>query len=119
MLMLMADVCGRYLGLYKEEVEAAIAYDREAVKCQGILAVTNFDLAEYVDLLGMPPSLLLVPFWRCVCQVVVVCLFAHQTHQTATPKSPQHGCYPASQTRAQIVGKGQIVIIYVVYYNVP
>ena len=47
--MLCAD---RYLGLFKEEIEAATAYDREAVKRRGIHAITNFDLAEYVDLLG-------------------------------------------------------------------
>ncbi|DBA95939.1 hypothetical protein WJX77_004025 [Trebouxia sp. C0004] len=41
----------KYLGLYKEEIEAATAYDREAVKRRGIHAVTNFDLAEYMDLL--------------------------------------------------------------------
>lgn len=42
----------RYLGLYKEEVEAAIAYDKEAVRRRGIHAITNFDLSEYIDLLG-------------------------------------------------------------------
>lgn len=42
----------RYLGLYKEEVEAAIAYDKEAVRRRGIHAITNFDLCEYIDLLG-------------------------------------------------------------------
>ncbi|KAL0023708.1 hypothetical protein WJX79_005686 [Trebouxia sp. C0005] len=41
----------KYLGLYKEEIEAATAYDREAVRRRGIHAVTNFDLAEYIDLL--------------------------------------------------------------------
>ena len=40
------------MGLYKEEVEAAIAYDKEAVRRRGIHAITNFDLAEYIDLLG-------------------------------------------------------------------
>lgn len=45
--------CRRYLGLYKDEVEAAKAYDREAVMRRGIHAVTNFDLSEYMDLLGM------------------------------------------------------------------
>lgn len=44
----------RYLGLYKDEIEAAIAYDKEAVRRRGIHAVTNFDLAEYIDLLGTP-----------------------------------------------------------------
>ncbi len=33
-------------------MEAATAYDREAVRRRGIHAVTNFDLAEYIDLLG-------------------------------------------------------------------
>lgn len=46
------QIC-RYLGLYKDEIEAAIAYDKEAVRGRGIYAVTNFDLAEYIDLLGM------------------------------------------------------------------
>ncbi|KAL3140248.1 hypothetical protein ABBQ38_004520 [Trebouxia sp. C0009 RCD-2024] len=41
----------KYLGLYKEEVEAAIAYDKEAVRRRGIHAITNFDLSEYIDLL--------------------------------------------------------------------
>lgn len=48
------DFC-RYLGLYKDEIQAAIAYDKEAVKRRGIHAVTNFDLSEYIDLLGMFP----------------------------------------------------------------
>lgn len=50
----------RYLGLYKEEIDAATAYDREAVRRRGIHAVTNFDLSEYIDLLG-EPSLSLLP----------------------------------------------------------
>ena len=50
----------RYLGLYKDEVEAAKAYDREAVLRRGIHAVTNFDLSEYMELLGMPRTLLLL-----------------------------------------------------------
>lgn len=33
-------------------MEAAKAYDREAVLRRGIHAVTNFDLAEYMELLG-------------------------------------------------------------------
>ena len=47
--------CCRYLGCFEEEIEAARAYDMGAVKLQGLHAVTNFDLAEYKDLLGMPP----------------------------------------------------------------
>lgn len=39
-------------GLFNTEVEAAIAYDREAVKQRGIRALTNFDLMEYADLLS-------------------------------------------------------------------
>lgn len=66
--MANADLaCGvlfcRYLGLYKDEIEAAIAYDKEAVRGRGIYAVTNFDLAEYIDLLGMLPKSTL----RCCC----------------------------------------------------
>lgn len=51
--VVILHVC-RYLGLYKDEVEAAKAYDREAVLRRGIHAVTNFDLSEYMDLLGTP-----------------------------------------------------------------
>lgn len=45
--------CCRYLGLYKDEIGAAIACDKEAVRCRGIDAVTHFDLADYKELLGM------------------------------------------------------------------
>ncbi|KAK9810015.1 hypothetical protein WJX72_003347 [[Myrmecia] bisecta] len=41
----------KYLGLFHTEVEAARAYDRESVLRKGINAITNFDLAEYLDLL--------------------------------------------------------------------
>ena len=43
----------RYLGLYEEEVDAAKAYDVEAIKRRGVGAVTNFDLSSYLDILGM------------------------------------------------------------------
>ena len=44
----------RYLGLYVTEIEAAIAYDTEAIAQKGILAVTNFALSGYQHLMSAP-----------------------------------------------------------------
>jgi hypothetical protein len=45
-----------YLGLYDSEIEAAMAYDRAAVRLKGLAAITNFDLSSYLEELnpGMP-----------------------------------------------------------------
>eukprot|EP01026_Neomeris_dumetosa_P076706 TRINITY_DN8254_c0_g1_i3.p2 TRINITY_DN8254_c0_g1~~TRINITY_DN8254_c0_g1_i3.p2 ORF type:complete len:254 (-),score=33.58 TRINITY_DN8254_c0_g1_i3:4-765(-) len=42
----------KYIGLFKTEVEAAIAYDREAIQTRGLEAQTNFDISNYLDLLS-------------------------------------------------------------------
>ncbi|KAK9825586.1 hypothetical protein WJX74_007950 [Apatococcus lobatus] len=47
----MLDKKYKYLGLYEEEVDAAKAYDVEAIKRRGVGAVTNFDLSSYIDIL--------------------------------------------------------------------
>lgn len=42
----------RYLGLFTQEVDAALAYDRESVKRKGLKATTNFGICRYLDLLS-------------------------------------------------------------------
>ncbi|CAL0303616.1 unnamed protein product [Lupinus luteus] len=45
-------VCGNkylYLGTYKTQEEAAIAYDMAAIEHRGVNAVTNFDISNYIN----------------------------------------------------------------------
>ncbi|OIW08148.1 hypothetical protein TanjilG_06691 [Lupinus angustifolius] len=45
-------VCGNkylYLGTYKTQEEAAIAYDMAAIEHRGLNAVTNFDISNYIN----------------------------------------------------------------------
>lgn len=49
-------VCGNkylYLGTYKTQEEAAVAYDMAAIEHRGLNAVTNFDISNYIDKIKM------------------------------------------------------------------
>jgi hypothetical protein len=54
-----------YLGLFDQEVDAAMAYDREAVKSKGLAAITNFDLSLYLDLLSPGGCVVPLPQTQC------------------------------------------------------
>ena len=59
----------RYLGLYVTEIEAAIAYDTEAVAQKGILAVTNFALSGYQHLMSASRGRHCVPLHHNIAPV--------------------------------------------------
>ena len=57
----------RYLGLYVTEVEAAIAYDTEAVAQKGIQAITNFALSTYQHMMSAHGSCVKVQDTESYC----------------------------------------------------
>ena len=81
----------RYLGLYNTEVEAAIAHNKEAVRCRGIDAVTNFDLADYKGLLGMLSQSCCAAAVTCGALRLLVCIcccqYAGTTYNQLVPPS--------------------------------